>query len=100
MFPSWANPPPRNPRRRRRKKARSAALASQDTAALAAADAELARLKEVCAEATLGHLRSLAAHMSPAQAARFLAIMQARVAHHPGRSGAPALAPSPAESAP
>ncbi len=79
--------------------ARKSALASGDPAALAAADAELARLKEVCAEATLGHLRSIAAHMSPAQAQRFLALMQSRVAHHPGRSGAPDLAP-PSASAP
>ena len=79
--------------------ARRSALASGDPAELAAAEAELARLKEVCAEATLGHLRSIAAHMSPAQAQRFLALMQARVSHHPGRTGAPDLAP-PTASAP
>lgn len=79
--------------------ARKSALASGDPAALATADTELARLKEVCAEATLGHLRSIAAQMSPAQAHRFLAIMQARVSHHPGRTGAPDLAP-PSASAP
>lgn len=78
---------------------RRAALASADPAALAAADAELARLKDVCAEATLAHLRSIAEQMSPAQGARFLAIMQSRVAHHPGRAAPPEPAP-PAVGAP
>ena len=67
---------------------------ASDPAARAAADAELARLKTVCAESTRAHLRSIAALMQPAQAERFLAMMEPRVAHREDRDGAPALAPS------
>ena len=68
--------------------------ASSDPAARAAAETELARLKQVCAESTRAHLRSIAALMTPVQAERFLAMMEPRVAHREERSGAPTLAPS------
>lgn len=71
------------------------ALATDDASARAAAETELARLKRVCAESTRAHLQAVAAQMPPAQAVRFLALMEPRVAHHPDREGAPALAPSP-----
>lgn len=70
--------------------------AAGDAAGRAAAQAELARLKRVCAESTRAHLEAVAAQMPPAQAARFLAMMEPRVAHRPERTGAPALAPSSA----
>lgn len=63
--------------------------------ARAAAESELDRLKTVCAVATRAHLQAVAALMPPAQGPRFLALMEPRVAHTPGRSGAPALAPAP-----
>lgn len=65
--------------------------AATDATARAAALAELNRLKLVCAEATRAHLRSVAACMAPAQGARFLALMEPRVAHGESRTGAPAL---------
>lgn len=70
--------------------------AADDPAARAAASAELARLKTVCSEATRAHLQSIAAQMPPAQAARFLAMMESRVAHDDARGGAPALTPASA----
>ncbi len=72
----------------------SLARHSQDSAGIAAAEAELARLKRVCADATRAHLEAVAAQMQPAQAARFLALMEPRIAHTGPREGAPALAPS------
>ncbi len=71
------------------------ALASADTpAGRADATAELARLKAVCAASTRAHLQSVAACMPPAQATRFLALMEPRVAHTDDRTGAPALSPT------
>ena len=67
-----------------------------DSPARAAAEAELARLKRVCAEATQTHLREVAALMPPAEAKRFLVMMEPRVAHRDDRVGAPALSPSDA----
>lgn len=65
--------------------------AAATPAARTAAEADLARLEQVCATATRAHLHSVAACMLPAQSARFLALMEPRVAHSPGRTGAPAL---------
>ncbi len=70
--------------------------ASSDPAARSAAEAELARLKQVCAESTQAHLHAIAALMAPAQASRFLALMEPRVAHRDERDGAPSLAPAEA----
>lgn len=72
------------------------ALAAGDASARAAAEAQLARLKQLCAESTQAHLRAVAAQMPPAQAARFLNLMQPRVAHAAERTGAPTLAPASA----
>lgn len=76
----------------------AAIVAAQETLAAAtapdartAAEADLARLEQVCATATRAHLHAVAACMPPAQSARFLALMEPRVAHAPGRTGAPAL---------
>jgi hypothetical protein len=65
--------------------------AAAKPADLAVAKAELARLEQVCAVATRAHLQSVAACMPGHQAARFLAMMEPRVAHNPDRNGAPAL---------
>lgn len=65
--------------------------AGDDARARAAAEAELERLKQVCAEATRAHLAAVASHMAPPQAARFLAMMEPRIAHHDRRTGAPGL---------
>lgn len=67
--------------------------AGDDPAARAAASAELARLKTLCAEATRTHLQAVAAQMPPDQGARFLAMMESRIAHDDARGGAPALTP-------
>ncbi len=67
------------------------AAAGDDALARAAARTELERLKQVCAEATHAHLAAVASHMAPEQAARFMAMMEPRIAHHAGRSGAPGL---------
>lgn len=82
----------------RARAALKAATAANDASARAAAEAELARLKQLCAESTRAHLRAVAAQMAPAQAARFLSLMEPRVAHDPERTGAPALAPTPASA--
>lgn len=68
--------------------------AGSDPAARAAAEAELTRLKQVCADSTRAHLHAVAALMAPAQAARFLALMEPKVAHQDGRVGAPSLSPA------
>lgn len=65
--------------------------AAATPASRAAAEAALARLKEVCATATRTHLHAVAGCMPPAESARFLALMEPRVAHASGRTGAPAL---------
>lgn len=70
--------------------------AGDDPTARAAAQAELARLKQVCAESTRAHLQAVAAQMPPAEAGRFMAMMEHRIAHHDARTGAPALAPASA----
>lgn len=57
----------------------------------AAAEAEMTRLEKICADATRAHLRAVAALMAPAEGARFLAMMEPRVAHSAARAGAPAL---------
>jgi hypothetical protein len=76
--------------------AAEAALASaHDEPSRAAARRELARVQILCAEATRAHLEAVAAIMPPDQAARFLALMEPRVAHTHGRTGAPDLAPRP-----
>lgn len=67
---------------------------SSDSATRAAAETELARLKQVCAESTREHLRAIAALMSPEQAKRFLALMEPRVARRDDHDGAPGLAPA------
>jgi hypothetical protein len=75
--------------------AQDALSAATDEPARAAARAELARLERVCSEATRAHLQAVAALMEPAQAARFLALMEPRVNHSAGRAGAPALDAAP-----
>lgn len=59
--------------------------------ARAAVEAELARLKRVCTEATRAHLQAVAAVMPPGQGSRFLALMEPRIAHTGDRAGAPSL---------
>ena len=59
--------------------------------ARAAAEAELARLEHVCTEATRAHLQAVAAAMPPDQGPHFLALMEPRVSHPGGHTGAPAL---------
>lgn len=71
------------------------AASGEDAARRAAAEAELARLKKVCADATRAHLVAVAAVMPPAQASRFLALMEPRVAHTAHRDGAPSLSAAP-----
>lgn len=71
---------------------------SADPALRAAAETELARLKQVCAASTREHLRAIAALMSPEQAKRFLALMEPRVARRDEHDGAPALAPVSADA--
>lgn len=58
------------------------------------AQAELERLRTVCAEATRGHLRAVAALMPDKQGERFLRMMEPRVTHGTGRTGAPDLSPA------
>lgn len=58
-----------------------------------AAEAELERLRTVCAEATRGHLRAVAALMPRGEGERFLRMMKSRVTHETGRTGAPDLSP-------
>ncbi|MEO0055646.1 MAG: hypothetical protein RLZZ50_1593 [Verrucomicrobiota bacterium] len=78
-----------------------AAIAKAETALLAAtapedrvfAERELERLRKVCADATLAHLRSVAARMPRSEGERFLRMMEPRVAHQTGRTGAPDLSP-------
>lgn len=57
--------------------------------------ADLEQLKRICADATRDHLQTVAAVMVPAQATRFLALMESRVAHAPGQAGAPSLDAAP-----
>ncbi len=58
---------------------------------LAAARAELQRLEKVCADSTRSHLSAVAAVMPPAEAGRFLALVEPKIAHSDGRTGAPDL---------
>ncbi|MBL9214437.1 MAG: hypothetical protein JNG83_03070 [Opitutaceae bacterium] len=44
--------------------------------------AEIARLERICNEATLGHLRGIAAQMAPEQGRRFLALVEPKVSRH------------------
>lgn len=64
-------------------------------AGLASARAELTRLEAICADATRAHLQAVAACMPPAQSGRFLALMEPRIAHSSGRTGAPSLDRAP-----
>lgn len=71
-------------------------LADATTAAArASAEAELDRLRKVCADSTRRHLADVAACMPPAQGRRFLEMMEPRVAHTDGRVGAPSLDSAP-----
>lgn len=72
-------------------RARADLEVAPDATARAAALAELERLKTICAEATRAHLQAVAACMAPDEGARFLALMEPRVAHGDNRTGAPAL---------
>jgi hypothetical protein len=49
--------------------------------------AEIARLEQVCHEATLRHLREIAAVMAPAEARRFLALVEPKVTTRPSHDG-------------
>jgi len=77
-------------------------IATAEAALLAAAipetrvfaERELERLRKVCTDATLAHLRSVAARMPRPEGERFLRMMEPRVAHHTGRTGAPDLIPA------
>lgn len=75
--------------------AEAALAAAPDEERRAAARRELARVELLCAEATRAHLEAVAALMPPDQAARFLAMMEPRVAHTAGRTGAPSLDSAP-----
>ncbi len=61
-------------------------IAARDRLAASPNDApaqqEVARLEDVCQEATLGHLRELAAQMPPNQGSRFLALVEPKVSRH------------------
>lgn len=48
----------------------------------AAMRAEVARLERQCQQATLAHVRQVAACMEPKQAQRFLALVEPRILHH------------------
>jgi len=48
----------------------------------AALQAEVARLERRCQQATLAHVREVAACMAPEQARRFLALVEPRILHH------------------
>lgn len=76
-------------------RAEDALSAAVTESARATARAEMSRLADVCAKSTLTHLQAVASLMEPAQGARFLALMEPRVAHSAGRAGAPALDPAP-----
>jgi len=65
--------------------------AAIDATTRTAALIELDRLKVICTEATRAHLQAVAACMAPDQGARFLALMEPRVAHGENQTGAPAL---------
>lgn len=62
---------------------------------LAAARAELQRLEKVCADSTRAHLSAVASVMPPAEARRFLALIEPKIAHAEGRTGAPDLNAGP-----
>ena len=55
----------------------------------AAARQEIARLEQICHDATLQHLRDVAAQMSPEQGRRFLALVEPKVSRqqHDGPLG-------------
>ncbi len=71
--------------------AETALAASTTPDARISAQAELKRLEQRCADSTRAHLRAVAAAMPPAQAARFLALIEPKIAHTEGRIGAPDL---------
>ena len=48
----------------------------------AAGQREVQRLEQVCHDATLQHLRAVAAQMSPEQGRRFLALVEPKVSRH------------------
>ena len=48
----------------------------------AAVQAEIARLEQICNEATLEHLRQVAAQMAPGQGRRFLTLVEPKVSRH------------------
>ncbi len=52
------------------------------TPAHAEASAEMARLTQICAESTRGHLEAVAALMDPRQGSRYLELIGAKVASH------------------
>lgn len=66
-------------------------LAAATPTQRAQVEADLIRLRAVCATATRAHLETVAGCMPPDQGRRFLAMMEPRVAHEPGRIGAPTL---------
>ena len=66
-------------------RARNALPPTADAATRAAAEAELARLRQTCETAITAHVRRCAAEMSPAPAARYLALVLPKIAdfdHH------------------
>lgn len=69
-----------------------AAAAPEDRAA---AEVEVARVENICGEATRAHLRTIAAALPADQADRFLAMMEPHIAHTAGRAGTPALDGTP-----
>jgi hypothetical protein len=48
----------------------------------AALQAQVARLERVCQQATLDHVRAVAACMAPAEGRRFLALVEPRILRH------------------
>lgn len=57
-------------------------LSSADPQALATAKNEIARLKKICADATLAHLREIAAQLPAGQRDRFLALVAPKITGH------------------
>jgi hypothetical protein len=61
-------------------------MAARDRLAAAPGDAallaEIARLEQKCHEATLAHLRNVAAQMDPGQGRRFLTLVEPKVSRH------------------
>jgi hypothetical protein len=63
-------------------------LIQQATTRTAPSPDEIARLEQICHDATVQHLRAIAAVMAPAEARRFLALVEPKVATRRTHDGA------------